>query len=395
MAEPPHSSRDEVPTTSRRIRGATRLRQLILRRNAARDHISILTPSFDHVSEADRNLIWQDLLMTFDMPNVESLRSRTPWLSRAPKDWHRHTIVLWVFLDPSSSGLGKEYEQKLKEEIRKEMTQEITKKQSSSSISCSGTCCAPTGDDMDDTRPCQLYIFFDTGTMLVARGTVYETTTVVHGVQLAKDEVKVTVDEVVVPDVVLHVPTDEFFTVQEAFKSFVALPRHLKGQEGSLTPKKTHLSEDDPLRALDELANIISDASMIVEWDSTTFGREAQIPLYLHQQDVGELASGREEINITLIQLWMMYMFDVSNKKGFNDVYEFIDPSMTHERNKFDDIQTYITTCFAMGKEIYFLPYILGRHWQLLVISIPENTDVWFCSLHKSPPIPLRHVVDW
>ncbi|WVZ13937.1 hypothetical protein V8G54_011503 [Vigna mungo] len=37
----------------------------------------------------------------------------------------------------------------------------------------------------------------------------------------------------------------------------------------------------------------------------------------------------------------------------------------------------------------------LGRHWQLLMISIPENTVVWFCSLHKSPPSPLKHVVDW
>ncbi|KOM41437.1 hypothetical protein LR48_Vigan04g163500 [Vigna angularis] len=35
-------------------------------------------------------------------------------------------------------------------------------------------------------------------------------------------------------------------------------------QEGSPTPKKTHLSEDDPLGALDELVNIISDASMSV-----------------------------------------------------------------------------------------------------------------------------------
>ncbi|KOM43325.1 hypothetical protein LR48_Vigan05g092900 [Vigna angularis] len=100
-------------------------------------------------------------------------------------------------------------------------------------------------------------------------------------------------------------------------------------QEGSPTPKKTHLSEDDPLGALDELVNIILDAPMIVPWDSTTFGREAHIPLYLHQQDVRELASGREEINITLIQLWMMYMFDISKKKGFNDVYGFIDPYMT------------------------------------------------------------------
>ncbi|XP_052736913.1 uncharacterized protein LOC128197959 [Vigna angularis] len=94
-----------------------------------------------------------------------------------------------------------------------------------------GSCSAAgaLGDDMDDTRPCQLYILSDTRTTLVARGTVYETATVVNGVQLAEDEFKVTVDEVVVPDAVLPVPTHEFFTVEEAFKSFVAWPRHLVG----------------------------------------------------------------------------------------------------------------------------------------------------------------------
>ncbi|KOM26167.1 hypothetical protein LR48_Vigan237s000100 [Vigna angularis] len=68
------------------------------------------------------------------------------------------------------------------------------------------------------------------------------------------------------------------------------------------------------------------------------------------------------------------YMFDVSNKKGFNDVYGFIDPSMTHERNKFDDIQTYITTCFGMGKEIYFLPYIVGFLATYMMLSGRSTT---------------------
>ncbi|KOM50264.1 hypothetical protein LR48_Vigan08g109100 [Vigna angularis] len=139
--------------------------------------------------------------------------------------------------------------------------------------------------------PLQLYILYPTGTMLVARGIVYEAAIVVHGVELAEDEVKVTVDEVV-----------------------------QTGQEGSPTPKKTHLCKDDPLGVLDELVNIIADASVIVPWDSTTFGRDVEISLYLHQQYVRELALGREEINIILVHLWMM------------------------------------------------------RHWQLLVISIPKKT---------------------
>ncbi|KOM56355.1 hypothetical protein LR48_Vigan10g224700 [Vigna angularis] len=59
---------------------------------------------------------------------------------------------------------------------------------------------------------------------------------------------------------------------------------------------------------------------------------------------------------------WMRsrYMFGVSNNLGYNDVYGFIDHQVTHDANKFDDIQTYLTNIFASGKEIYFIPYIFG-----------------------------------
>ena len=93
MADHPHSSGDEAPPT-RSTRGPTRMKQLLLRkqsgertpvnvnvttgvatgRNAdlfrsylgvvARDKISILVPSFDHVSEVDRNVIWNDILVS-------------------------------------------------------------------------------------------------------------------------------------------------------------------------------------------------------------------------------------------------------------------------------------------------------------------------------------------
>ncbi|KOM31298.1 hypothetical protein LR48_Vigan01g085300 [Vigna angularis] len=46
----------------------------------------------------------------------------------------------------------------------------------------------------------------------MARGTVYEAATVVHGVKLGEDEVKVSVDEVVVADAIVLVLTEDFFT---------------------------------------------------------------------------------------------------------------------------------------------------------------------------------------
>jgi len=63
---------------------------------------------------------------------------------------------------------------------------------------------------------------------------------------------------------------------------------------------------DDPLGALLQLAEIIVDKPMKVPWDANIFGRDLDIPLYLHSQDVLELARGQEELNITIIQLWMM-----------------------------------------------------------------------------------------
>jgi len=63
---------------------------------------------------------------------------------------------------------------------------------------------------------------------------------------------------------------------------------------------------DDPLGALLQLAEIIADKPMQVPWDANIFGRDLDIPFYLHSQDVLELARGQEELNITIIQLWMM-----------------------------------------------------------------------------------------
>jgi len=54
------------------------------------------------------------------------------------------------------------------------------------------------------------------------------------------------------------------------------------------------------------------------------------------------------------------YLSDVTETMGLNDLYGFVDPQLTHEGNKFDDTQAYVTKCFQCGKEIYFVPYVVG-----------------------------------
>jgi len=85
-----------------------------------------------------------------------------------------------------------------------------------------GSCLAPPGDDMDDTHPCQLYIWDGTKKTLMARGKVFEEATILHGMELSEDEVKVTIEEVLVSFALFLVPTNEVYIVAQAFQCFLA-----------------------------------------------------------------------------------------------------------------------------------------------------------------------------
>jgi len=82
---------------------------------------------------------------------------------------------------------------------------------------------------VDDARPCELYVLNGTGRTLVARGTIFERATNIHNMELIEDKVKVTVEEVFVPDALVHVPTKEVYIMAKAFRFFLACPRDLVG----------------------------------------------------------------------------------------------------------------------------------------------------------------------
>ncbi|XP_068461862.1 uncharacterized protein [Phaseolus vulgaris] len=112
--------------------------------------------------------------------------------------------------------------------------------------------------------------------------------------------------------------------------------------------------------------------------------------------DLLDLASGDQEINITVLQLWMMYLSGLCFDEGKHNIYGFLDPQITQSiGNKKSETQTYITTALKNGgKHIYFAPYIHERHWQLLIISVQDHTAAWFCSLHKKPPAYFKNIID-
>jgi len=55
-----------------------------------------------------------------------------------------------------------------------------------------------------------------------------------------------------------------------------------------------------------EVATTLDTTFLEVPWDANVFGRYSDVPLYFHMSDLLDLASGNPEINITVLQLWMM-----------------------------------------------------------------------------------------
>ena len=56
-----------------------------------------------------------------------------------------------------------------------------------------------------------------------------------------------------------------------------------------------------------EVATALDTTVLEVPWDANVFGRHSDIPsLYFHMSDLLDLPSRSQEINITVLQLWMV-----------------------------------------------------------------------------------------
>ena len=60
------------------------------------------------------------------------------------------------------------------------------------------------------------------------------------------------------------------------------------------------------MAALVKVATALDTTVLGIPWDANAFGRHGDVPLYIHMSDLLDLAFGDQEINITVLQLWMM-----------------------------------------------------------------------------------------
>jgi len=69
-----------------------------------------------------------------------------------------------------------------------------------------------------------------------------------------------------------------------------------------------HVSKnfEDPIAALVEYIVSMSTNATSIPWNANVFIREIEFPLYIYKSDLMEIISDTKDLNVSILQLWMM-----------------------------------------------------------------------------------------
>ncbi|KAL5172798.1 hypothetical protein HKD37_16G045472 [Glycine soja] len=171
-----------------------------------------------------------------------------------------------------------------------------------------------------------LFVQHNDGTpRLAAMGKIMEGDSIIHIVAYADDVVRVSVETVIDPEAEVPYATSEIQYVKQAVYTFVAWPTHLvkavldehpqsiPHNEDAHVPKPANVDADDPLRGLMKYSFDIYDKPLEISFDGSFLGIvDASTSIFITYSDVTEIIAGDKSLNISVIQLWLIYSVKVS-----------------------------------------------------------------------------------
>ncbi|KOM55894.1 hypothetical protein LR48_Vigan10g178600 [Vigna angularis] len=121
-------------------------------------------------------------------------------------------------------------------------------------------------------------------------------------------------------------------------------------------------AEDDPLSKLMTKLPRLKKASLELYWDLRVFGLPPHVPVYISFSDALEVIGGDRMLNISIIQLWCMYMDTIVVDQGWSSMYGFVEPqTIQPSGNTLQNRQHYLQTWMDESKkDVYLVPYIDG-----------------------------------
>ncbi|KAG5028732.1 hypothetical protein JHK82_012332 [Glycine max] len=168
------------------------------------------------------------------------------------------------------------------------------------------------------------------------------------------------------------------------------------------SPLKT-VEEEKAAVVVDPLGELVKNLFEIyqrpvgVSWDGAKFGiNNVKDGFFITHADVSEIILGDKCLNISILQLWLMFIHDWSASIGYGALYGFLELQCIHNANtRRQECENYIGRWLkGARKQIYIAPYLNQAHLQLLVLCPGDNLVVWFCSLLKKPDASIKGVVN-
>ncbi|KAL5184440.1 Protein LOW PSII ACCUMULATION 3, chloroplastic [Glycine soja] len=238
----------------------------------------------------------------------------------------------------------------------------------------------PSGDKNVSLKPTMgLYVQRQHTTMLVALGKICEGGSAIHNVTYADNVVRVSVDKVIEGDAEVPFPTSE---IQYEFD---ISPKKLPETD----ERGTNDFDHDPLRQLIKSLYFMYDTPVELKWDGSKFGlSNVDASFFLTFSDVNEIVAGYKCLNISILQLWMLFLDEWSSTLGHASVYGFLEPqSIHHAKDRRAECEHYLQAWLKESQREV-------GHWQLVVLCPATNVVAWFCLLRKKPDTHIKTAIN-
>ncbi|RZB86713.1 Ornithine aminotransferase, mitochondrial [Glycine soja] len=175
-------------------------------------------------------------------------------------------------------------------------------------------------------------------------------------------------------------------------------------RESDTSPKKLHETDErgtndfnhDPLHQLIKSLYFMYDTPVELKWDGSKFElSNVDASFFLTFSDVNEIVAGYKCLNISILQLWMLFLDEWSSTLGHAFVYGFLEPQSIHNaKDQRAECEHYFQAWLKESqREVYLGAYLNQGHWQLVVLCPATNVVAWFCSLHVDHAIIISNAM--
>ncbi|KAL3622973.1 Proteasome subunit beta type-3 [Castilleja foliolosa] len=246
----------------------------------------------------------------------------------------------------------------------------------------------------NEVGECELYVE-DPHRRLVAYGRIHELGSNIHHRKMNGDEVRVSVERIIISDALVPFPTEEVTKVGEASNQFVAWPRRLvvenvKGNsqrelfpkncsQANQEPQATPVNKMDVLKTLWIAAADIKEPKILcIEAGILSLTRTS---VHINQVDImGLLATGM--ISVSVMNFYNKCLYGILKSSGRAGRYGLMCPLNIQTHGNNEDMGRIRNRIGEGGFDCFLLPFY-DKGWELMALCPKYGCITWFSCTGK------------